>query len=617
MRRVLPLLLLLSACGGPVVAEAACEVRPITKGRAVDRPSVPLANKITFGDVNYLTTHGDGWVNASECGAVADSTTGLDGTDNGAALQAAFNAVPAGGGLVLIPPGKYRIAKRVFTIKNGTTIRGAGQQATRLYFTGMTSSDVAFNFYGASAAANGWIEDLFIDAGGGVGVRFGPWSWFRSGASRVEVGNAAVGFELDNTYGVTLRDCVTSSTTTVRGYWIHGGSTDSTLDNCHTEDGATVAAIHLDNAYGIKIIGGDYEGWGAPGNTSVLLLIDGSGAGNVLVQGAWFEDAPSGGYATYEFLHAIDVRVGGGSIYQNGIVIEGCSFGGEFAGSVINVVGAQGVQIRDNNSAAGSVGTYSVTTSGGALVAYSNNLKSGGAKPWPTAGTQLLGPLAVGWAVVPFNGGAVDFDAGTHATGIVTATSSPLNLNNIWGAIPGGKATLVIANGSGAPLSVVPATGTQIKSAGPFTIDTGAYRALDFVSDGTNWYQVTPADLGASATTAPFSVVYGPVTYYSGDYHENFDVDGNASSAAEMDVKADAVAQYNAMNMTHFYGGSVGRVFWLKMKNATGGALTTLTYPAGVKATWASLADGYTRVLTFLHDGTNWWLASVGPDVPN
>jgi hypothetical protein len=65
-------------------------------------------------------------------------------TDSGPAIQAAIDAAEAaGGGIVLLPSGEYRVDDRLFIAADGVVLKGAGIDSTFLYFTrssGMTDA---------------------------------------------------------------------------------------------------------------------------------------------------------------------------------------------------------------------------------------------------------------------------------------------------------------------------------------------------------------------------------------------------------------------------------------------------------------------------------------------
>ena len=68
-----------------------------------------------------------GMINVTDHGAVGDGSA-----DDTIAVQAAFSAVPSGGGTVYFPPGVYRLTDTTLVRRSGTKIVGAGQNASIL-----------------------------------------------------------------------------------------------------------------------------------------------------------------------------------------------------------------------------------------------------------------------------------------------------------------------------------------------------------------------------------------------------------------------------------------------------------------------------------------------------
>ncbi|AWV91426.1 MYXO-CTERM domain-containing protein [Bradymonas sediminis] len=92
-------------------------------------------------------------------GAVGDGVA-----DDGAAIEAAIDAVEAaGGGAVYLPPGRY-LSLRRFRLPSGVVLRGAGQDATTLYFPEHLES-----LYGGDYSFGG----AFIEGKGGSSAL--PW----------------------------------------------------------------------------------------------------------------------------------------------------------------------------------------------------------------------------------------------------------------------------------------------------------------------------------------------------------------------------------------------------------------------------------------------------------
>lgn len=96
----------------------------------------------------------------------ADPTGSQDST---AALQAAFSAVPASGGVVYVPQGTYKISSAL-TASNNTIIQGDGPHATVISQTSTTANAVT-----ATTPSNLAIRDLSLqgpNSGSGNGINF-------------------------------------------------------------------------------------------------------------------------------------------------------------------------------------------------------------------------------------------------------------------------------------------------------------------------------------------------------------------------------------------------------------------------------------------------------------
>lgn len=110
----------------------------------------------------------------------ADPTGVADST---AAIQAALNAVPAGGGVVRIPAGTYKVSGTLTVSVPKTFIQGDGQRNTTIQFWGAGSCIYmhADNYadFSAFLYEGGGIKGLSVDgthaAGVADGLNFGDW----------------------------------------------------------------------------------------------------------------------------------------------------------------------------------------------------------------------------------------------------------------------------------------------------------------------------------------------------------------------------------------------------------------------------------------------------------
>lgn len=151
-------------------------------------PAVPFPGPSTLGGVfsspaeanKYVTGLGsDGiLIKASQCSNVTVAgLTGDGATDNYAALVAVLNSLPASGGCLYFPKGKYllsaRVVKTLGSVPATITIKGDGSQLTELYWPN-SNGGMQFN------AGVGFDNVAHVDGvtfitgqvGGGTGLEF-------------------------------------------------------------------------------------------------------------------------------------------------------------------------------------------------------------------------------------------------------------------------------------------------------------------------------------------------------------------------------------------------------------------------------------------------------------
>jgi parallel beta-helix repeat protein len=104
----------------------------------------------TSGGLPLQGTDGLGWFNVKGYGAVGDGMA-----DDTAAIQAAIDAVPAGGGVVAFPPGTYRTGNVTITDKTGLTVNGFGA-TIQLTGTAAPGAHIGIQLIGT-------IEDLLVE----------------------------------------------------------------------------------------------------------------------------------------------------------------------------------------------------------------------------------------------------------------------------------------------------------------------------------------------------------------------------------------------------------------------------------------------------------------------
>lgn len=124
--------------------------------------------------------------------------------DSTSAIQAALNAVPAGGGVVYLPPGTYKVTSTLTSAVTPTYIQGAGRWATDINFTGTGDCIRMFNpLYGAGGKWGGGVTGLYItgaSAGAGsCGLHIGDGEqYYLDLAVEHFNGAGSIGIHLDN-----------------------------------------------------------------------------------------------------------------------------------------------------------------------------------------------------------------------------------------------------------------------------------------------------------------------------------------------------------------------------------------------------------------------------------
>ena len=187
---------------------------------------------LVSGDLSLSYVYGD----TRRYGAVGDGVT-----DDGVAIQAAFDQLAAGGANVVFPPGAYLTS-------------------TQLLFTALAYQRCSITGYGAEILTSGAIAGLRITGGGttgGVSV-FGLQINHRGNAS------ATYGFELYGTWNARLQDCSVECDDTASGYAAYRlrnttaadtatGCFWTLLDHCHLRRRAGGDGTAPD--YGVQITG--------------------------------------------------------------------------------------------------------------------------------------------------------------------------------------------------------------------------------------------------------------------------------------------------------------------------------------------------------------------------
>jgi Pectate lyase superfamily protein len=215
----------------------------------------------------------------------ADPSGVLDST---AAIQAALNALPAGGGVVYIPPGIYKVSGTLTNNVTPTYIQGAGRWVTKINFTGTGDCIRMFNpVSGGGGFWGGGVTGLYVNGtsagAGSTGLHIGDGEqYYLDVAVEHFNGAGSIGVHLDNTVWWTekchgtiwARDCtshvvfdVSGATTSTNSF----GYLDLTcyLYSQPNQDGVVVQ----NGAYpyhGSLVIKGNFQGSASAVSNAVL-----------------------------------------------------------------------------------------------------------------------------------------------------------------------------------------------------------------------------------------------------------------------------------------------------------------------------------------------------------
>lgn len=113
------------------------------------------------------------WIDVTAYGAVGNASN-----PDWGAVQAAFNAVPADGGVVYFPPGRYLLSAPITLTNKNIQVVGAGRGVTRLIWTG---GGGGFNFNYTSFGYNVTIQSLSLltrvaNSGNAITLAFTGWA---------------------------------------------------------------------------------------------------------------------------------------------------------------------------------------------------------------------------------------------------------------------------------------------------------------------------------------------------------------------------------------------------------------------------------------------------------
>lgn len=211
--------------------------------------------------------------NVKTYGAVGDGST-----DDTAAIQAAMTAcAAAGGGVVHVPAGTYRIVS-VLLKPAGVTLRGDVRGGSILrssaLYPMLKSKELTTGTGATKRSFEGGLVDLTFDAqdalGGGGGYMVDGDGWYNQTVRRVDFKNAAGGIhirgDVAGTYGAyygTVQDC-TFNSCAVGARFSYGGNEWGILKGRFN---ACTTCVLLAGCTGVKVIGPAFES----STTGVLL----------------------------------------------------------------------------------------------------------------------------------------------------------------------------------------------------------------------------------------------------------------------------------------------------------------------------------------------------------
>lgn len=255
----------------------------------------------TYGLMDNTYKVAPGWINvkAPPYAAVGDNTA-----DDTAAIQAAHDALPATGGMLIVPSGVYRITstitftKKIHILGVGTSemphLTSTGGLGATVFLKDSALNGPVFVFDGAgwgSGSGGSSMEHCVVDGEPGNGgnginilatnVTLRNVSVFNQGNDGIRIGQDATGVNANS----FLLDKVTSSYNDNNGVYIHdetGGLPDANA-------GTTINLFVQNNAFNGLVVGNSYYntfvGTLAETNTGYGIVVKSGSLGNVFVGG--------------------------------------------------------------------------------------------------------------------------------------------------------------------------------------------------------------------------------------------------------------------------------------------------------------------------------------------
>jgi len=241
-------------------------------------------------------------VNVKAYGATGDGTT-----DDTAAIQAALDAVYAGGGgTVYFPEGVYRVTSVVKSWTSSVSVKlvGDGKRATVIRKLGGVNTPV-FDFSSIPAILEVYseISDMRIDGNNVADSGLRVTDFARWVARNLLIDKCVKGLHSRGALVFSVYDCTIQSN--VYGYYCEK-SANNIYANLVQFFGGQISAnttwgMYISQASGVHVIGTDLSANGTLGNTSTGAFYvsptvdDEIGYSTIVLDGAWFE--ANNGYA--------------------------------------------------------------------------------------------------------------------------------------------------------------------------------------------------------------------------------------------------------------------------------------------------------------------------------
>lgn len=516
--------------------------------------------------------------------SVMDSTYGATGdgsTNDSAAIQAAINAAnTAGGGVVYFPPGVYRIGTRI-ELKSSVSLLGAGREFTRLRAMSGLTTAVVVGLSGA-AVSNIAISKLSID-GDYSSTALNLNGLQVTNGSTITIDECAV-TNVANT-GIVLTTCTSCVVTRSRVSYTGGaqagvgfgvllsGGTNSKVHDCHFSACNGMNIGGNTNALNASIVGNICDHTGTPRTTV-------SGAGqNPAVSGTLTVVSTSGFPAE-------------GTLTVAGIV------------GVVSYTGLTATTFTGCGGASGTAIDGGVARNGYESIGFTD-----GCEQWLVKGNRSI-------------------DSGDN--GISASANRSIVEGNIIDspqfhgiALAGGSNSQVIGNWIRNPGSSTSNAYSGIR----VTDQANSIIALNRIYDDRGGSAMmrsgirelnnsTNATYVANRTTGPLSFDYELASastsqLVEGRRYAAVTVSGATTVATDISVtrlRRVEVTTTSAFTIGEPTNEFTSAIVTYVIYNNSGGTLGTVTWDPVFKlaGTWNSPANGLSKAISFVYDGTSW-----------